>query len=361
MLHSKIRRDARSMIVHGHLPNVKHGGKVKANLKEKFQDYVDFTSKDRKKKTFMPTEGKQKKSKMNLNETFGGSFERWDSQKAKEIGRKKDNYIKSKDIDHTAIIEKMQVPFESLKITGSRKLLIDPTSRAQVPEEITLNQNTIQWLLRKNSYISTEVVDAGLILLDKRLNDDSHMKEIVSVYTVQNLRLILQGTEELVSGDKFVAILPRDFGFSSESSRLEVLSKGGRDLNAPGSHYTLVSNLRCNDAEVNVYETFAPYRDPDNLLTSEGKKCVKILAKSEKLTVNCVNVQLQDESECGAISLALAVQLCFFPDDGVAIYSKMKDARSDLYRCLIDDEMNYFHYTKKAIKPNEKVLFSINV
>ena len=53
MLHSKIRRDARSMIVHGHLPNVKHGGKVKANLKEKFQDYVDFTSKDRKKKTFI--------------------------------------------------------------------------------------------------------------------------------------------------------------------------------------------------------------------------------------------------------------------------------------------------------------------
>ena len=175
MLHNKIRRDAKSLMVHGLVPNVKHGGKVKPDLKQKFQDYVGFMRTESRKKNFVPSGIKSKKMKINVNESFGGSRERWDSQRTKDAGRKKDNYIKEKSIDYNAIIEKMDVP-ETLRITGSRFLLGDPNAKANIPDAMVLNQQLIRWLLEKNTYISTESVDAGLMLLDKRI-EDSNMKE----------------------------------------------------------------------------------------------------------------------------------------------------------------------------------------
>ena len=115
-MHTKIRRDAKAMIIHGHVPNVKHGGKVNPIMKESFQDYVAFSRKKNDKTTFLPAGVKTKKAQFNVNESFGGSMERWDSQKAKESGRKKDSYIKSRPIDHDAIIKNMNVPFEILKV-----------------------------------------------------------------------------------------------------------------------------------------------------------------------------------------------------------------------------------------------------
>ena len=360
-MHTKIRRDAKAMIIHGHVPNVKRGGKVNPIMKERFQDYVAFTRKKTDKTTFLPAGVKTKKAQFNVNESFGGSVERWDSQKAKESGRKKDNYIKSRPIDHDAIIQNMNVPFEILKITGSRRLLADPTTRLELPEVINLNQQFIQWLLEKNTYVPSEVVDCGLLLIDKKLNEDSNMTEPVIVYTSHILRLIFQGVDNLVQKGKFLTVMPRDFGIVREYDRYESFRATGKDSIAAGSHFTLVSNFGCESNEVNIYETFAPYRSPDSLLTKDGVKLVKSLAQSDTLKVNCVNVQLQDESECGPIAIALAVQLCSYQSDPDEIYYKMKDVRRDLYRCFKDDQINYFTTIKKTIKPSERLLFSIDV
>lgn len=357
-LHCKIRRDAKAMITHGHVPNLKHGGKVKPSMKTLFEDYMDGPS---KKKSFIPANSKPRKINLNVNESYGGSFERWDSQKSKDAGRKKDNYMKGKNVDHEAIIQSMDVPYESLRITGSKKLLADPKGKAQIPDEIILRHQIIEWLLQKNNYISSEVVDAGLILLDKRLNEDSNMNETVFVYTVQNLRLIMQGSTELVNNGKFLTIIPRDFGLSSYDDRTKALRAGEKEKSAPGSHYTLVSNLRCDPGQVDVYETFEPFRTADCLLTENGKKILKVLTQSEKLQVNAINVKTQDESECGAISVALAVQLCFRPADTDDIHYKMKDVRKELFRCLRENQIGYFTCTKMKIKPDEKILFSMNV
>ena len=361
-LHSKIRREAKAMLTHGLVPNLKHGGKVKPGQTKQFETYMD--SKSRKsslKNTFMPAASKPKKPKLDVNESYGGSFERWDSQKTKVKGRKRENYIKGKDVDHAAIIESMEVPFEKFRITGSRKLLHDPTQKAPMPDEVELRQETINWLLSKNLYVSTEVVDAGLMLLDKRLNEESFMSESVFVYTVQILRLILNGESNLVNNGKFLTILPRDFGLSSETDRYAAFKAGRGEDSVPGSHYTLVSNLQCGPGEVDIYETFQPFRSPDSLLTENGKRILKILAKSQNLTVNCKNVQLQEESECGALAVALAVQLCFHAADEGAVHNRMKNVRKELFRCLKENKIDYFQCSKMKLRDNEKTLFSVNV
>ena len=120
--------------------------------------------------------------------------------------------------------------------------------------------------------------------------------------------------------------------------------------------------FRCDsNNEIDVYETFQPYRSQSSLLTNDSKRLFKILTGSESVKVNCINVQLQDESECGAISLGLAVQLCFFPSDGFEIHYKLKNVRQDLFRCLKDNQMNYFSSTRKSIQQEEKILFTLNV
>ena len=106
---------------------------------------------------------------------------------------------------------------------------------------------------------------------------------------------------------KFITIIPRDFGLAAEQNRFEDYQDKKEEQCSPGSHYTLVSNLQCKDGQVDVYETFEHYRTQDSLLTADGNKILKILASSEELQINCINVQLQEESECGAISLGLAV------------------------------------------------------
>ena len=361
-LHSKIRREAKAMLTHGLVPNLKHGGKIKPGQTKQFETYMDSKSRtSSRKNTFIPAASKPKKPKLDVNESYGGSFERWDSQKSKVKGRKRENYIKGKDVDHAAIIESMDVPFEKLRITGSRKFLHDPTQKAPMPDEVELRQETINWLLSKNLYVSTEVVDAGLMLLDKRLNEESFMSESVFVYNVQILRVILNGESNLVNNGKFITILPRDFGLSSETDRYAAFKAGRGEDSVPGSHYTLVSNLQCGPGEVDIYETFEPFRSPDSLLTENGKKILKILAKSQNLTVNCKNVQLQEESECGALAVALAVQLCFHAADEGAVHNKMKNVRRELFRCLKENKIDYFQCSKVKLRDNEKTVFSVNV
>jgi hypothetical protein len=137
--------------------------------------------------------------------------------------------------------------------------------------------------------------------------------------------------------------------------------KAGQLQNDPGSHFTLVSNLNCGSGEVNVYETFGPYRNQEALLTPNGKTLLKILCNSEKLKVNCINVQLQEESECGAIAVALAVNLCFYAPDEEAIFRKVLNVRKTFLDCMKNDRLNYFNMApRKFVAGLSKVLFSIN-
>ena len=368
-LHAKIRREAKAIMSHAIIPNLKHGGKVKPGQDELFKKYVDEKQsvKATDKLKFIPTMPKKQKRKVEPNESFGGTSEMWDSQRLKDKQRKKDNYMKGRQIDHEAIVRRMDPPLESLKVTGSRMQLGDSSERSDLPESIVLNSDELGGLLNRSEFIGSQVVDSGLILLDKRLNEESNMKEKVFVYTIQILRLILYGVNNpihgknnLVNQGKFITILPRDFGLTVEDERMKAMSKGtNRDV-APGCHYTLVSNLQCGDGEVNVYETFEPFRSRTHLLTQDGKKVLKALTLQENLKVNCVNVQPQQENECGAISLGLAVQLCFYPENEVAIQSRLVDVRNELFRSLKQNQLDYFKYVKVKTGQMEKNLFSID-
>ena len=110
-------------------------------------------------------------------------------------------------------------------------------------------------------------MDAGLGLLDQRLNEESDLN--VTVYTTQTCRLIFYGQEEFIKPGNFITMIPRNLGIGEEELRMNAL-RIGQKLHEPGSHFSLVSNLNCRQGEVNVYETFAPYRDQQALLTQNG-------------------------------------------------------------------------------------------
>ena len=92
-----------------------------------------------------------------------------------------------------------------------------------------------------------------------------------------------------------------------EKDRLEAFKKNKNTLAVAGSHYTMVSNIGCRKDEVNVFETFEPFRSPGSLLTDDGSKLLKILCRSEEspLKVHAINVKIQDECECGALAFGL--------------------------------------------------------
>ena len=353
-LHAKIRRDAKSILSHSIVPNLKLGGKVKAGQADAFKKYTEgkATNKTPERRKFIPSMPR-KKNKTFENESFGGTSERWDSQRSKDTPRRRENYMKGKDIDHEAIIEQSGL-VESLRVTGSR------VRGSREPEVIVLNSDEIEGLVTKNSFISSQVVDSGLILLDKRFNEESNMSERICVYTIQSTRLILSGVPDLVKDGRFIAILPRDFGLASEPDRYKAIAGGQENVVGSACHYTLVSNLQCDEDEVNVYETFEPFRTPEKLLTETGKKMLKILAKSKTLRVNCVDVKPQLENECGAITLALAVQLCFYHEDEGAIHHKMINVRDGLLQCLRLNRLNYFQFSKVKTMPTKKFLFSFD-
>ena len=107
-------------------------------------------------------------------------------------------------------------------------------------------------------------------------------------------------------------------------------------------------------------ETFEPFRSPTHLLTATGIQLLKTLTRSEHLQVHCINVEPQRENECGAISLGLAVQLCFYPEGEGAIRYRLLNVRDDLLHCLKQNALGYFRFSKVKTGNSKKILFSIN-
>merc|ERR1712240_201288 len=215
-----------------------------------------------------------------------------------------------------------------------------------------------------NQYISATAVDAGLLLLDKRLNDVGLMQEDrdrITVYPVEICRLILSGEVNYIKPGKFLTILPRNMALSDFDQAKEAIRRGKEAADVDGGHFTLVSNLYCEEGECNVFETFGPFRDEEHLLNSDGKKLLKHLCNRGKnpLTVKCIEVSLQEENECGAIAFGLALQLCFYYHEG-GLNTRFIDVRQHLLSCLRNNSlMDFPHLRNSNDKPNESVLFSM--
>ena len=357
---ANVRREAKNFLLHNIVPTLKFGGKEKTGDDINFSDYIDGErEKIKSKNVFKPTKLKSERSKRKANESLYGSEEQWESQQKKKPRTTK--YIKDKEIHYDAIVEEMDPPIESIRVTGAKNTLGFPVNYAgSVPNAIVLTAEDIRYIQTKHTYITTDAVDAGLCLLDRKLNEESSLD--VAVYSSQNCRLIFNGEKSFVKKGKFVSIVPRNFGLNEEGHRYADLKKGGQG-SEPGSHFTMISNLFCESNEVNVYETFSPFRNDENLLTQNCKTLLKSLCNSESsnLKVNCINVAEQSESECGALAVALAVHLCFYHPSENAIYKRLQNVRQNFLECLKQNSLTYFKMTKRALDIDEQIVCSIKI
>ena len=349
--HLQTRRQTKEILMHSLIPNLKFGGK-NTGVKDKHTDLMaELSGKCYDKKLFRPSAGKKKRANERTNDSFDGSKERWGPKISQSSTSKKDNYIKGKQIDHGAIETLVRSNAGNLRITGNEG------------QGIILTKQDLKWILSKHSYISDNAVDCGLLLLDKRLNDESNATtEKINIYSIQRCRIILAGELNEVKRGKFVAIMPRHMVFSDTVDFEEARNEGKESSGANAGHYTLVSNLFCGENECNIFETFDPYRDPDSLVTDNGKNLIKYLCNSGNnvLTLKCIEVVDQEESECGALAFALALQLCFFyHEEGLNI--KFRDVRKHFLSCLKRNELVDFPHDRIANNSEIKVLFSINI
>ena len=358
-LHTSIRREAKNFLLHNRIPSLKYGGKVKAGSEIRFSEYFDDSQRKTESNLFVPTPGKADKRKRKVDESYSGAQEEWNSQKKRT--NKKPRYMKGKVLDFSAIGGSLDEQF--------RKRVSELSAPAEKPSKpitvtgtkIVLTNEDIHFISTEHLYLTTDAVDAGLSLLDRRLNEESELD--VTIYSTQACRWFLFGDKEYLKNGTFITIIPRNFGIAEEELRINAFQAGGF-ANEPGGHFTLVSNLHCRPGEVNIYETFEPYRDQEALLTPNGKTLVKTLCNSENknLKVNAVNVKLQDESECGAIAIALAVNLCFYAPSEEAVFRKIVKVREVLLDCLKNNHLNYFKMApRQNISEHSKVLFSINI
>ena len=362
--HHETRRQAKEIALHSLVPNLKFGGK-KFSHKGKFPDLMHDLSGRQSKgdKFFMPTPSKKERKERRQNESYDGSKEQWGPKKSKI--RNNNHYMKNKILDH----DRIEIGLQSRDEISQKSGNVDKADNRQKTgnigqrEEIritnvnkggvVLSEQDVTWLM-SDDYISDNVVYAGLLLLDKRLNDpNSKSSDVVNVYSISDLRLILSGEGGIVKTGKFICIMPRNFALVDYDEQQE----------QSGCHFTLLSNLYCEAFEVNCYETFTPFRTQTNLLTTPGKKLVRMLlglsdSDPQQVEVNSVNVPTQRENECGALAFAIALQLCFhYPLGGV--YSQIQNVRGHLLTCLQRNELSDFMTIPNSV--TDALLFTINI
>ena len=274
----------------------------------------------------------------------------------------KGKYMKNKTLDYDEILHRTNLPLESLRVTGNRRILTN-MALDEHPQAFLLNKRDIEDIQTKNRYVTNDVVDALLSLVDKEINEEYSNLGTVKVYFVQHTRLILTGEDNLVSPGKFVTVMPRYYALDDYEDRRADALLGGGEGSEPGSHYTLASNIFCEQDEVNVYETFGPFQTEKSLLNEQGKKILKILSNCETkpLKVNAINVKTQEECECGLLACALAVQLCFHAADEGAVFKKVLDVRKTTLQCLQNNALVPFKTSGKHVKADDKILFSIQI
>ena len=74
-----------------------------------------------------------------------------------------------------------------------------------------------------------------------------------------------------------------------------------------------------------------------------------------------MNVFPQKEAECGAISVALAVKLCFNAEDEKAVFDNFIDVRRDFVSSLRLNDLVDFESKTNDFVDRTEILFSINI
>ena len=234
---------------------------------------------------------------------------------------------------------------------------------------ILVTSEDMKQILTEHTYLATDSVDAGLLLLDKRLNNENDTSpDTINVYSVHELRLILAGEgNAIIKPGKFICIMPRSFELNDfETQRKQIMEQKDTGHNSVnGGHFTLVSNLHCDTNEVKVYETFGPYRQPNQLLTTEGKQLIRNLLwlsdtdnEQQQIKVKCINVVEQTESECGALAFAIGLQLCFHHPTG-GVHHFIQNVRQHMLFCLQQNELRDFVTEENVV--DHEVIFSIKI
>ena len=305
----------------------------------------------------MPT-AKKKARKSRENESFNASFETWNKPATPEKS-KTSTYMKNKVIDYAFIEDHMKNEKNSIVVSGRKP------EDGTVPQLIRISRNRLDSILNLNEYIDSEIVDAALSLIDRKIAMGGSVMSNLNVYSISDIRLILIGeTSLLKKGGYFIAIFPRKFAISEEAANIRALQSGESRSPVNCIHYTLVSNIHCESSEVNIFETLPAYRNVERLLTEEQKKVLKMLTNTENetLKVNCVNVFPQSESECGAICIALAAKLCFTAKEERSIFERFVNSREDLVSCLTSNDLISFKSLniRSPLSFNE-VLFSCSI
>ena len=303
---------------------------------------------------FKPTPSKKSKE-VKPNESFSASSETWDKPSTPvKNSQKASTYIKGKVLDYKLIEDsKIKQKPRTVTVRGRRP------EDGSYPQGIHISKAKLDEILTVNSYIDSEIVDAALSLVDRKLAE-SNIKD-VKIYSITDFRMILTGVPGLVKDRYFVAVLPRKFAIAEETALIRKLKEGEVGLSVNVIHYTLVSNINCKASEVNVYETLPAYRNAEHLLTEDQLEVLRSLTKTDAkgLQINCINVLPQRESECGAICIALAEKLCFTAQNEKAIFQRINNARKDLVECLKSNELIEFSSQKMINRINfREVLFS---
>ena len=349
--HHEIRKLAKEIDLHSIIPDLKFGGK---KLSAKKSKHTDLLKEMGSEKYFVPSPSK-KERKERRNESFDGSKEKWGPKKT---NRSNNNpyYMKNKIIDHEKIQSRLEknVSVENISVTGSMS-----------KGGVVLKKNEIAWLCNKNNYVSDNIINAGLLLLDKRIkNQNMRHNEEVNIYSISDVSMILADVEGIVKPGKFLCIIPRDFGLNQFDKMQAQLKKNvNSKIINPGSHFTLISNMYCDRFQVSCFETFQPFRNEDNLLTREGKKLIRLLfglkdSDKQVIEVNCINVPTQTESECGVIAFAIGSQLCFHQPVG-GVFHDILNVREHMFECLKRNELTDFVTRPNSIE--DETLFTINI
>ena len=165
--------------------------------------------------------------------------------------------MKGENLDHSFISSLVRQKTGNLRVTGNND------------EAIILDKRDVDEIM-SDCYISDTAVDAGLLLLDKRINNISNMdQDKVNVYSISACRLILNGELEHKKKGKFITVMPRNMALTDFDEQQDAIKKGKEVNSSDGGHFTLISNLFCADDECNVFETFRPYRNPKSLLKGD--------------------------------------------------------------------------------------------
>ena len=348
--HQQTRRQAKEILVHSLIPNLKFGGKTPSKTNKHTNLMDEFSGQHHDKKIFRPTSAKKRKTKGKLNESFDGSKEKWGPKISKS--NKNDTYMKRKNLDHSFISSLVRQKTGNVRVTGISD------------EAIILDKRDVDEIM-SDDYISDTAVSAGLLLLDKRINNISNVdQDKVHVYSISACRLILNGELEHKKKGRFITVMARNMVMMDFNEQQDAIKKGKEEISGDGGHFTLISNLFCADNECNVYETFEPYRNPRSLLKEDGKRLLRSLcnAGDTTLKVKCIDVNLQEENECGPLAFGLALQLCFYYHEG-GLNSKLRDVRKHLLSCLKANELVDFPHTDADLdrKKNENILFTLKI